>query len=186
MKTRLIMLVLGIQTLFLLGIAGREQFRLGHGVVVHLETAPVDPRDPLRGDFVILDYSISSIRLELMGMDQTNHFKPGSPIYVTLEKKGEFHEVVRASLIPKESTATQPVLQGRVTYQFGPTGSDGRAHETIHVRYGMEQYYVREGTGNPRGKLTVDASVSSSGRGVIKQLYLNGVPYAEAMRDVSR
>ena len=38
------------------------------------------------------------------------------------------------------------------------------------------------GTGNPRGKLTVQAAVPASGKAIIKQVFVDGKPYAEAMK----
>jgi len=52
----------------------------------------------------------------------------------------------------------------------------------IHTEYGLEQSFVAEGTGNPRGKLTVQAAVAQSGRANIKQVFVDGKPYAEAMK----
>ena len=54
------------------------------------------------------------------------------------------------------------------------------------LEYGLERYYVREGSGNPSGKLTVEAVVPSSGRANIKQVFVDGKPYAEAMKENSR
>jgi uncharacterized membrane-anchored protein len=51
------------------------------------------------------------------------------------------------------------------------------------VEYGLERYYVKEGTGNPRGKLTVQVAVGAEGKPVIKQVFLDGKPYAEGMRE---
>ena len=48
---------------------------------------------------------------------------------------------------------------------------------SIHLEYGLERYYVREGTGNPRGKLTVQAAMPSSGNAVIQQVFMDGKPY---------
>jgi uncharacterized membrane-anchored protein len=50
------------------------------------------------------------------------------------------------------------------------------------IVYDLERYYVREGTGEPQGKLTVRVSVPASGQGVIQEVYVDGVPYAEAMK----
>ncbi len=41
---------------------------------------------------------------------------------------------------------------------------------------------MREGTGNPQGKLTVAAAVPKSGPAVIKQVFVDGKPYREAMK----
>ena len=44
---------------------------------------------------------------------------------------------------------------------------------------------LAEGTGNPTGKLTVQVAVPASGQGVIKQVVVDGVPYAKAMQKQS-
>jgi uncharacterized membrane-anchored protein len=57
---------------------------------------------------------------------------------------------------------------------------------SIHVEYGIERFYVAEGLGNPAGKLTVQAVVPPSGRARIKEVFLDGKPYAEAMKGTAR
>jgi uncharacterized membrane-anchored protein len=54
------------------------------------------------------------------------------------------------------------------------------------VEYGLERYYVREGTGNPRGKITVQAAVPDSGQARIKAVFVDGKPYADAMKGVAQ
>jgi uncharacterized membrane-anchored protein len=52
----------------------------------------------------------------------------------------------------------------------------------VHVEYGIERYYVAENTGNPSGKITVSAVVPASGRASIKEVFVDGKPYVEAMK----
>ena len=40
-----------------------------------------------------------------------------------------------------------------------------------------------EGTGNPQGKLTVEAAVPRSGQAVIKQVFVEDKPYRQALRE---
>jgi uncharacterized membrane-anchored protein len=102
-------------------------------------------------------------------------------VYVALEPRGQFHEVVRAATDPITPSGDQVVLKGRIQSWWGRT--TGTA---AHLEYGLERYYVREGSGNPRGKLTVQVAVSDSGNGSIKQVFVDGKPYAEAMRGTPR
>ena len=101
----------------------------------------------------------------------------GRETWVALTQRGEFHEVARASLTPITLGPGEVVLRGKTRWAAG----DG-----VGVEYGLERYYVREGTGNPRGKLTVKAVVPDSGRAQIKEVFLDGKPYAEVMRDTGR
>src|SRR3954466_6849758 len=54
---------------------------LRNGQEVRLEIVPVDPRDLFRGDYVVLDYRISSVDVP---KDATNAFRRGQKVFVTL------------------------------------------------------------------------------------------------------
>jgi uncharacterized membrane-anchored protein len=179
MKTKLLCAVIALQAAWIVGTVAVQELRFHLGAVVLLETAPVDPRDLLRGDYVILNYKISNLPASLFtGGLGTNQHPQGTTVYVKLEKRGQFFEVQEASLQPIESDDAHPVLRGQISHDrwWGPNQT------TVNVDYGLERYYVSEGTGNPTGKLTVEAAVPSSGRAVIRQVYIDGKPYAEAMK----
>ncbi len=176
-RLRLLALVVGLQVLWIIGTATFQESLLSRGTIVRLETAPVDPRDLLRGDYVILSYKISRLSPNLFADGATNQFQSGDPVYVKLEKQGELHQAVLASFEPIYPDDAHPVLRGTVHL---PQPIPGQRE--VPVEYGLERYYVREGTGNPTGKLTVDVAVSPSGKGIIQQVYVDGRPYAEAMR----
>jgi len=57
---------------------------------------------------------------------------------------------------------------------------------SVHIEYGIEQFYVAEGTGNPQGKLTAQVAVGSSGRATIKEVFIDGQPYASVMKNSAR
>ena len=106
----------------------------------------------------------------------------GQTVYVAVVRRGEFYEVVRASPGPLVAADQEIILKGRHDSRrwWSPQ------QNSIHLEYGLERYYVREGTGNPRGKLTVQAAVPSSGNAVIQQVFVDGKPCAEAMKDAGR
>ena len=181
MKTKLLIAILALQTAWVVGTVTVQEVRLHRGNVVLLETVPVDPRDLLRGDYVILRYKISTLSASLFADGLTNQPSAGTPVYVQLEKRGEFHEAQAASFAPLDGDAQHPVLRGKVSSR-GWWDSGNNTNRHAQVDYGLERFYVREGTGNPRGKLTAEVSVPASGNGVIRQVYLDGKPYAEAMK----
>ena len=181
MKLKLLLLVLALQTAWILGTTFVQERGLAGGKVVLLETQPVDPRDLLRGDYVILNYKISDVALSLFSPALTNGPAPGETVYVALGPRGQFHEVVLGSTDRITPAGGQVVLKGQ-----SRSGWNSAARSTVHVEYGLERYYVREGTGNPRGKLTVQAAVPDSGRAQIKQVFVDGKPYKEAMKGVAR
>jgi uncharacterized membrane-anchored protein len=181
MKLKLLILILALQTAWILGTVVIQERALTSGKLVMLETRPVDPRDLLRGDYLILNYKVSDVPLALFAPPQTSGLPPGRTVYVALEPRGQFYEAVRASTGPIEPAAEQVVLKGRTQPWWG-----GSIQTNTHVVYGLERYYVREGTGNPRGKITVQVAVPASGQGSIKQVFLDGKPYAEAMKGEAR
>lgn len=185
MKTKLLISILALQAAWIVGTVVVQDVKLQRGAVAHLETMPVDPRDLLRGDYVILNYTISTLPASLFAGGLTNEAPTGTPVYVRLEKRGEFHEAEAASFDPLESDVGRPVLRGKVSSRMWWEG-DRTTNRSLRVDFGLERYYVREGTGNPRGKLTVDVSVPSSGNAVIRQVYIDGKPYKEVMKDEGR
>ena len=84
------------------------------GTDVMLQTQPLDPRDFLRGDYVILGYDISTLPAGAL-KDQPAAGK-GTPIFVKLAPKADgFYEAVSVSTTPVAVTAPDVLIRGRVT-----------------------------------------------------------------------
>ncbi|HOW65104.1 MAG TPA: GDYXXLXY domain-containing protein [Candidatus Paceibacterota bacterium] len=168
--------IVGLQVLWILGTAFTQEIRLGTGTVIRLETRPVDPRDLLRGDYVILNYAINTVwKDRFVGPVPEEEQAPGKTVYVVLAPQGGFHAVTRISLTPLKPGVGEVMITGKIAK--GRWESSG----SFRIEYGIERYYVPEGTGNPRGKITVDVAVSWNGKTSIKQVYIDGRPYAEVM-----
>ena len=185
MKLKLLLLVLALQSAWILGTSIVQERALAGGQVVLLEASRADPRDLLRGDYVTLNYKISDVTLSPppAPSDEVPSYRvpPGTAIYVALEPRGQFYEVALASTNRITPAEGQVVLKGRCQYRWNHSPGSN-----VHVEYGLERYYVREGTGNPRGKLTVRVAVPESGQARIKEVFLDGKPYAEAMKGMAR
>jgi uncharacterized membrane-anchored protein len=176
MKLKLFVVILALQTLWLLGTVAVQEHALANGQIIMLETHRVDPRDPLRGDYLILNYQISSVPTNLFSPPVERDLPYGTRIFVTLAPgTNRFYEVVRASTNGLTPVMNEVVLCGRSNERWWSSNS-------VHVVYGIENYYVAEHTGNPTGKLTVQAVVPASGHPKIKEVFLDGKPYAEAMK----
>ena len=178
MKLKLLSLVIGLQVAWVLGTVAMQENKLRYAPTVLLETRPVDPRDLLRGDFVTLGYAISQLPLDQFRPPLTAAPPPGTLVYVLLEPRGAFHEAVSASLQPPKAGPRQIMIRGTAEHSW-------RA-ESVRVHYGLEQYFVAEGTGNPQGKVTVEAAVPKSGRATIKEVFVDGKPYREVMKQQAR
>ncbi len=179
MKLKLFILVLALQSAWILGTAAVHERVLRVGKTILLETQPVDPRDFLRGDFVRLNYKISDVpREKFFAPPLAGDVPPGTAVFVALVPAGtnQFYATACASTEWFPSATNEVVLRGRAAESWRNRSC------TVHVEYGLEQYFVAEGTGNPHGRLTVQATVTKSGRASIRDLFVDGVPYAEAMK----
>jgi uncharacterized membrane-anchored protein len=178
MKLKLLIAVLVLQSAWILGTSIRQENLLRAGPEILLETQPVDPRDPLRGDFVLLNYQISDIPGAKFTSNLAVELPPGTTVYVAVAPTGTngFWNVARASRERIKPATGEVMLRGKTQWSWRNNTN------LVHVEYGLEKYFVAEGTGNPRGKLTVLAAVSQSGQASIKQVFIDGKPYAEVMR----
>lgn len=175
MKLKLLAGILALQVAWIVGTAAVQEARLHQAPTILLETRPVDPRDLLRGDYVILNYAISTLSPDLFQWPRPEPLPVGQPVYVLLEKRGEHHEAVRAAFSTLDPAEGQVMMRG-VLQARNWAGTEV-------VEYGIERYYVPEGQGNPVGTLTVEVAVPKSGQALIKQVYLDGRPFREAMKD---
>jgi uncharacterized membrane-anchored protein len=175
MKLKILIVVLALQSLWILGTAFVQERTLASGKVILLETRPVDPRDLLRGDYVRLNYKISNVPGNVFSPPLARELPAGTTVYIGLEQRGQFYEVIRAALEKFQPASGEVVVKGRSVSNWGSTNS-------VRIEYGLERYFVGEGKGNPRGKLTVRAAVPDSGQARIKEVLVDGKPYAEAVK----
>src|SRR5690606_15874572 len=126
-------------------IAGRAQIlRTGDEVVLLVE--PIDPRDLLRGDYVILGYNITQIPAELFERrpeggqhDQTN------AVYVRLRDGSD--GIWQPIAARYGENPEQPAGAGDVDIQGTASAAWFDDTSTVTVRYGIERFYVPEGEG---------------------------------------
>lgn len=180
------------QSLFLGAVVFDRVSLLRSENVVTLKTAPVDPRDIFRGDYVILTYDISRIRLADVGGD--DEFGYDDAIFVELAPDGETWDAVAIWREPREPHEGHLIIRGQINSIFDETPPTGIPESdsipcpdcgTAFVTFGIESYFVPEGEGreleNIRndGKLTVDVALGKDGTPAIKQLRIDGEPVYE-------
>lgn len=177
MSRLLLALAVAAQLLVLAWMAGEREWIFRTGQVVYLRTAPIDPRDLFRGDFVRLQYEINSVRRE--DLDAT--------IAVPAAERRR-HEVVYTRLRPAgeglyEAAGTSARRPGDGLFLRGRT-EDGwrmgwRGGNHFLVKYGIEQLFVEQGSGlaieKRRGArdalqvpMEVEVALASSGTAVIR------------------
>ena len=144
---------------------GFNEANLAFGKSVVLQTAPVDPRDIFRGDYVVLRYEIST----LSNIPGLRTVKEGDKAYVRLEQRVDIWEATEISKVPREEWAV--FISGKVT-----NVRDNR----ITMEYGIEAYFVPEGKGREierAGDIKVRVSLDRSGIAIIKNLIVDGATF---------
>lgn len=153
---------------------------LRSGADVVLKTAPVDPRDFLRGDYVILNYDISSVPVSTV--------KGGLPkdageqvLWVRLRPQPDgFWAIAESSFTALMPETGSVVVKSQPFYSYGASSGD-----MIRVEYGIERYYVPEGEGKPLeearqdGNVSIAVRVSADGTAQIRSLLVDGKPAYE-------
>lgn len=140
-------LLVGIifQLLILIGMIVWQAMPIWTGDTFLLRVEPIDPRDLMRGDYVILSYEMSMLPVE--GLEGERWGWPDQrPVFVMLEKEedGKHWRGVKAS--------TAKPTSGR--YIEGKT-SRGR------LIFGIESFFLQEGSGKAYESAIRDKRVSA-------------------------
>jgi uncharacterized membrane-anchored protein len=143
MRSKLVLLLILCQLLVLGFMAAKREHIRAYGTEVYLRTAPVDPRDPLRGDYVSLRYAISSIKPErARGAVAQHRNDKDYPVYAVLKPYAGIH--VLDYLSDEKPSQQDTFIKGYISDDWRLVGWTGVA---IGVRYGIEQYFVEQGHG---------------------------------------
>jgi uncharacterized membrane-anchored protein len=135
----LLLILVIVQALFLCGIAGSYYAVGWFGSEVKIKTIPIDPRDILYGDYVTLAYEISRLNPTLW-KESSGLPKSGDNVYVLLKPTSGGLYAAEGIYAKKPAVSSgQVVLKGVV---------DSSWDESISIEYGLERYYVPEGTGH--------------------------------------
>ncbi|MDK4733853.1 GDYXXLXY domain-containing protein [Rhizobium sp. CNPSo 3490] len=168
-------IVAGLQTVILGTIIQSRASILSSGAEVLLKTAPVDPRDFLRGDYVVLNYDISSVPVQTVSGGIPA--EPGERmLWVRLKKQADgFWTVSESSFQALPPQPETVILRSKPFYSGGMAAGD-----SIRVEYGIERYYVPEGQGKPieearnDGNVAIAVRVSPDGSAQIRSLLVDG------------
>lgn len=166
-ERKILLLTVVAQLAILLGMIALRAAPLVTGQTVLVRVEPVDPRDLFRGDYVILSYPFSRAPTEgiegLLDRERGSWKKlKGRPVYVTLirDSNGVHH---RAEKITVVKPGHGLFLKGQME-RYGA------------IRFGIESYFVQEGTGRVyeqairERKLSAELAVTSSGQAALRGL----------------
>jgi uncharacterized membrane-anchored protein len=160
--------VVAAQALFLLAWAGWHEHVRQNAPVLLLKTRPVDPRDLLRGDYMILNYDISRHPAPADWPPDGGNGRA----FVVFRTEADGHAVI------EEIRPDAPSVHETRPWAEAQVDLFRRSEEPLELIYGIEQFFVPEGKGTPSFKtLEVEASVSPAHRLQIKRVLLDGNPY---------
>lgn len=156
MKRRQLLIALAItfQIAVVALMAISREWILASGTPYTFQTAPVDPRDIFRGDYVRLDYLFS--RLPVERLDEAiieNGLRKGQKVYLSLSQ--DPNGVARGEQLYLSPPENKPYITGRSRSHWPYRGyrrqsPAQRAKTTlrpVRLKYGIEQYYLEQGSG---------------------------------------
>ena len=153
---------------------------LKNGREIVLPIIPVDPRDLFRGDYVTLSFPVSRLAGNLA--DTTQPIQ-SDKFYVTFDQgmDGAWTPSKITATMPANRAPNQVVLKAKERYGWGSFAwGQSRNKETINALYGLERYYVAEGTGGKLENLARDkklelvVAVDAKGNAAIKGINVEG------------
>lgn len=176
-----IILLLGVEIAALTAMVADKQWTLATGTPVVLATVPVDPRSLFMGDYARLNYAISQLPIEgETALAGDKDFKRHDTIWVALKPDPTGAKAVS---VHHQRAAIAPglvALKGEVEdFDGGRWGRAGNQPRTLSVRYGIEQYFVQEGTGGqierPTGgeKVSIRVAIDTRGKAGILAVLLD-------------
>ncbi|PTX59154.1 putative membrane-anchored protein [Melghirimyces profundicolus] len=164
-RTRWLTILVLCQVLVLLGTAASYFAVNWWGTEIRLKTEPVDPRDPLYGDYVTLHYKISDVSPDHWKREEPPE---NTPVHVLLTPKEGYWQVKSVHLNRPDPGKNEVVLKARASRGRSMGRGTSSPEKTLHLEYGLERYYVPEGTGRQferaRAPLTVRVKVAPWGQ----------------------
>jgi len=180
-----IILLLVVEVAALAAMIADKQWTLNTGTPVVLQTVPVDPRSLFMGDYARLNYAISQLPLDgkaALGGDKD--FKRHDTVWVALRPERDGVQAIsvhhQRGAVPSGLIALKGEVENFDGGRWSLTGSRPVRQRTLSVRYGIEQYFVQEGTGGqlerPRGgeKVSVRVAIDARGKAGIQAVLLDG------------
>lgn len=139
LRAILLLLAIAAQLGTLAYMVADKEAIIRHGHTVYLRTLPLDPRDPMRGDYVRLAYSLNQLYpSRAPGLQGLVPARRGEVVYALLRPVGD--GVYELDGIADRAPESGVFLRGRVQ-------ADAVAGEALRVNYGIEQLFVEQGQG---------------------------------------
>ncbi len=170
-ERKVLMVTVAAQLGILVAMIALRAIPLVTGQTVLVKVAPVDPRDLFRGDYVILSYDFSRLDpQEIQGLSKSNS---------RANRASYEGRMVYVPLVP--DTNGVHMRAGKPTVMKPATGLflRGQMERYGSMKFGIESYYVQEGTGLRYEQairdrqLTAELAVTSSGQAALRDLRID-------------
>ncbi len=170
-----VILVGALQSAALAWMVSERVGLINNGREIVLNVIPVDPRSLFRGDYVILNFDFSTLKTTQVPKD----LRSNEQVFVTLQKapNGSWAYISMSRAQPAQLPKDRIAMRGRVKSVWRNRKTD---LSTIRLRFGIESYFVPEGTGKALEKQVRDSkiraivAVSGTGVAAIKGLEVAG------------
>jgi uncharacterized membrane-anchored protein len=169
-ERKVLLITVAAQLMILVAMIALRALPLLTGQTVLVRVQPVDPRDLFRGDYVILSYDFSQVSQEdIEGLPDKEHASwrklEGRAVYVPL--------------VPDSNGVH--MRAGKATVLKPPTGLFLKGHMKRYgaMEFGIEAYYVQEGTGRRYEQairdrqLSAELAVTSGGQAALRGLRID-------------
>ena len=144
MRKGAIILAVAFQLAVLGWMAAEREWVVRTGRTVYLRTAPVDPNDPMRGDYVRLDYEIATVPKALCRDGVAQWFDRPERIDAAQVRDRRIYAEIRLGTegvaelvsVSDQPPKQQPYLRGR---------ANAIHLNTLDVRFGVEAFFMQQG-----------------------------------------
>lgn len=138
------------------------------GKEIFLRIRPVDPTDPIRGDYIVFSFDISN-----RGYYGDDSLQDGDDVYVPLCRTSNYDPYW--SVCGKIGKTMEKTNTDReITYIKGKM-------KVGSIIYGIENYYIPEGIGRDinfwNKEVFAKVKIDSNGNAVLEKVYLDGKPW---------
>jgi uncharacterized membrane-anchored protein len=173
----LVIAVVTVQLAVLAYMAGEREWVLRTGQSVLLRTAPIDPRDPMRGDYVRLSYEAATVPKKLCRDTVLTWFADKNFNY---DRSLRDRRVYAAIKLDRDGVAEVLSLSDRLPNEglYLRARVQSVSRNTIQIRFGVEALFMQQGEARKfedlqRGEkqgvpLNMEVAVNSRGLATIK------------------
>jgi uncharacterized membrane-anchored protein len=167
MRTLLVAAAFAVQLIIIGSVIIGPLITTMTGQTIRLAVAPVDPRDPLRGDYLAVAYKINSLSEDFGDLKLTT----GQTVWVPLSREGAVW--VQSAEVYTHQPSYQELrrLKSAVAIKGKVVSAKDRT-----VDYGIDRYFVAEGKGMtfPQGTVVAQVKLGKDGSPVLTQIYVDG------------